>query len=79
MLTVDTISFFQLCKEMTTSLPLFITVMLTLGVVFVNGWTDAPNAIATCIGTRSMRVRPAILMSAAFNFLGVLVTFQVRV
>jgi len=78
MLTVDTISFFQLCKEMTTSLPLFITVMLTLGVVFVNGWTDAPNAIATCIGTRSMRVRPAILMSAAFNFLGVLVMTMVN-
>lgn len=73
MLAVDTLSFAGLCREMLTSLPLFVTVMLTLGVVFVNGWTDAPNAIATCIGTRSMKVRPAILMSAACNFLGVLV------
>lgn len=73
MLAVNTISFVELCKEMTTSLPLFVTVMLTLGVVFVNGWTDAPNAIATCIGTRSLKVRPAILMSAVCNFLGVLV------
>ncbi len=52
---------------------LLITVALTLGVIFVNGWTDAPNAIATCVSTRCLGVRSAILMSAAFNFLGVLV------
>ena len=23
-------------------------------VILVNGWTDAPNAIATCVSTRSM-------------------------
>lgn len=73
MLTVNTLSFIGLCKEMTTNLPLFLTVILTLGVVFVNGWTDAPNAIATCIGTRSLKVRPAIMMSAVCNFFGVLV------
>ena len=33
---------------------LLITVILTLSVIFVNGWTDAPNAIATCITTRCM-------------------------
>ena len=43
-----------------------------------NGWTDAPNAIATCITTRCMNVRPAILMSAAFNFLGVFVMTQIN-
>lgn len=52
---------------------LLITVLLTLGVIFVNGWTDAPNAIATCVATRSISPRKAILMSAFFNFLGVLV------
>ena len=52
---------------------MLITVLLTLGVIFVNGWTDAPNAIATCIGTRCMNVRSAIMMSAVFNFLGVLI------
>lgn len=30
---------------------LAVTVILTLGVIFVNGWTDAPNAIATCVST----------------------------
>ena len=52
---------------------LAITTLLTLGVILVNGWTDAPNAIATCVSTRAIRPRPAILMAAVFNFLGVLV------
>ncbi|HEY8344639.1 MAG TPA: inorganic phosphate transporter [Bacillota bacterium] len=49
------------------------TALLTLGVVVVNGWTDAPNAIVTCISTGSMKPRAAIIMAAVFNFLGVLV------
>lgn len=52
---------------------LVITSILTLGVILVNGWTDAPNAIATCISTRSIRPRAAIFMAAVFDFLGVLV------
>lgn len=52
---------------------LLITVILTFGVVLVNGWTDAPNAIASCVATRSIGVRPAIAMAAVFNFLGVLI------
>mgnify|MGYP004513875049 FL=1 len=54
--------------------PLLLTaVILTLGVILVNGWTDAPNAIATCVVTRCMRPRPAIIMAAVFNFFGVFV------
>ncbi len=52
---------------------LIIVVVLTLGVILVNGWTDAPNAIATCVTTRSMKPKPAILMAAVMNFLGVFV------
>jgi len=52
---------------------LFIAVALTLGVILVNGWTDAPNAIATCVVTRCMSARAAIIMAAVFNFLGVYV------
>ena len=52
---------------------LLITTVLTLGVILVNGWTDAPNAIATCISTRSMEPRISIIMAAVFNFLGVFV------
>ena len=72
------VSLAHFLQQMTANPVLLITVLLTLGVIFVNGWTDAPNAIATCISTRCMRVRPAILMSAAFNFLGVLVMTHIN-
>lgn len=52
---------------------LTVSTLLTLGVILVNGWTDAPNAIATCVSTRAIEVRKAIIMAAIFNFLGVLV------
>ena len=52
---------------------LLITILLTLGVIFVNGWTDAPNAIATCVATRAMPPRAAVLMAAFFNLLGTFV------
>ena len=57
---------------------LMITVVLTLGVILVNGWTDAPNAIATCVSTRAMKASSAILMAAVFNFLGVLVMTMIN-
>lgn len=52
---------------------LVVTTILTLGVILVNGWTDAPNAIATCVSTRSMGPKAAILMAAIFNFFGVFI------
>ena len=67
------VSLGMFAQEVVSNPILAITVLLTLGVIFVNGWTDAPNAIATCISTRCLKVRPAIIMSAVFNFLGVLI------
>ncbi|HQM95946.1 MAG: inorganic phosphate transporter [Clostridia bacterium] len=52
---------------------LVITTLFTMAVILVNGWTDAPNAIATCVSTRSISPKMAVLMAAVFNFLGVLV------
>lgn len=72
------ISFSQFLTEMLASPTLLITVLLTLGVIFVNGWTDAPNAIATCITTRCLAVRKAILLSAVCNFLGVLIMTKIN-
>ena len=66
-------SIFTFWSQMTANPLLFIAVVLTLGVILVNGWTDAPNAIATCVVTRCMPVRAAILMAAALNFFGVFV------
>ena len=66
-------SFIAFWEQVTTNPMLMVSVILTLAVIFVNGWTDAPNAIATCVTTRCMEAKPAILMAAAFNFIGVLV------
>jgi len=64
------IDFFRMCIG---NPALLITTVLVLGVILVNGWTDAPNAIATVVSTRSLKPKTAILMAAVFNFLGVLV------
>lgn len=65
-------------QQVTSNPVLAITVALTLGVIFVNGWTDAPNAIATCVTTRCMHVRSAIIMSAICNFFGVLIMTHIN-
>lgn len=55
------------------SITLVIVVILMLGVIFVNGWTDAPNAIATAVSTRVLSPGAAVKMAVVFNFLGALV------
>ena len=72
------VDFGQFLSMLTTNPLLPITVLLTLGVILVNGWTDAPNAIATCVSTRAISPKAAIIMAAIFNFLGVLVMTMVN-
>lgn len=60
-------------QQLITNPVLQVIALLIFGVIMVNGWTDAPNAIATCVSTRSMSPSSAILMAAVFNFFGVLV------
>ena len=64
-------SFTGFLSQMAQNPLLTVAVIMTLGVILVNGWTDAPNAIATCVVTRCMSPRGAILLAAVFNFLGV--------
>jgi PiT family inorganic phosphate transporter len=54
------------------SLGLIIVLLLILGAEFVNGWTDAPNAIATVVSTRSLSPMQAVVMAAVLNLAGVL-------
>lgn len=68
-----TITLGDFLSQLISNPALLITVVLTLGVILVNGWTDAPNAIATCVSTRSLEPKKAILMAAVFNFFGVFV------
>lgn len=67
------ITFIQFLNEIVNNPKLLIITSLILGVILVNGWTDAPNAIATCVATRSLSPKKSILMAAVFNFLGVFV------
>ena len=55
------------------NIALVVTVVLVMGVIFVNGWTDAPNAIATAVSTRVLKPNVAIWIAVAMNFLGALV------
>lgn len=55
------------------SIALLITITLVMGVTFVNGWTDAPNAIATAVSTRVLKPNVAIWLAVIMNFLGALV------
>ena len=68
----------EFIQQMFDNPMLLVSTILTLGVILVNGWTDAPNAIATCVSTRAIGVRKAIIMAAVFNFLGVLVMTSIN-
>lgn len=71
-------SLIEFLNQMMHNPMLAVSAILTLGVILVNGWTDAPNAIATCVSTRAIDVRKAIIMAAIFNFLGVFVMTSVN-
>lgn len=48
--------------------------LLVLGLIlwaeFVNGWTDAPNAIATVVTTRVLTAKKAVLLATLLNIAG---------
>ena len=50
----------------------YFVLFLILLAELTNGWTDAPNAIATVISTRVLSPLGAVLMAGVFNLLGVL-------
>ncbi len=50
----------------------YLAVAALTSVIFVNGWTDAPNAIASCVGSHSMKPGAAVALAAVFNLAGAL-------
>ncbi|MBC2888333.1 inorganic phosphate transporter [Gordonibacter massiliensis (ex Traore et al. 2017)] len=67
-----TIEWATFIAELASNPVLVAVTLLNIGVIVVNGATDAPNAIATVVSTRAMKPKWAILMAAACNFLGLL-------
>ncbi len=54
------------------SFELVLVILLALSFDFVNGFHDAANAIATCVSTRALSPRNAIIMARTLNFAGAL-------
>jgi PiT family inorganic phosphate transporter len=54
------------------SLGLILVLFLVLVAEFVNGWTDAPNAIATVVSTRVLSPSKAVLLATLLNIAGAL-------
>jgi PiT family inorganic phosphate transporter len=52
------------------SLAVLVVLGLVLAAEFVNGWTDAPNAIATVVSTRVLTPLQAVIVAASLNALG---------
>lgn len=46
------------------------TFLVIIMLILTNAITDAPNAISTIVGTKTMKFKNAAYLSAAFNFLG---------
>ena len=58
---------------MTDSLAfLLVTFAILIAFEALNGWTDAPNAIATVVSTRVMPPIAAVAMAAVLNMIGAL-------
>lgn len=51
----------------------FSTLFLAVLVVFVNGWTDAPSSVFSVVSSGTLKLWQGTLLSAVFNFLGVLI------
>ena len=52
----------------------FFVFSLALSVVFVNGWTDAPNSIFSIVSSGTSKLWQGALLSSVFNFLGVFIS-----
>ena len=56
---------------------LFLVVGAALVFDYINGFHDTANAIATCISTRALSVKAAIIMAAGLNFAGAMISTKV--
>ena len=50
---------------------IIVALLLVYGVLFVNGFTDAPNSIATAVSSGAIKYKHAVILCSLFNFIGV--------
>ena len=68
-----TITFVDFINNLINIPSLLITTILISAVMFINGCSDVPNAVATCVATRSLTPKKALVLAAIFNSFGVLI------
>ena len=54
------LSFFDFINNLITTPSFLVTTILISAVMFINGITDVPNSIATCVATRSLSPKKAL-------------------
>lgn len=59
------------------SITLVLVIVAALVFDFINGFHDTANSIATCVSTRVLTPRVAIIMAAGLNFVGALTSSKV--
>lgn len=60
-----------------TLLALILVIIVALIFDYINGFNDTANAIATCVSTRAISAKNAIIMAAILNFVGAMVSTKV--
>ena len=58
-------------------LMLLLVIGSALAFDYINGFHDTANAIATCVSTRALSIRSAIVMAAVLNFAGAMISTKV--
>lgn len=56
---------------------LILVIVVALIFDYINGFNDSANAIATCISTRALSIRTAVIMAAILNLLGAVISTKV--
>jgi inorganic phosphate transporter, PiT family len=56
---------------------LILVIAISLVFDYINGFNDAATAIATCVSTRALSIRTAILMAAVLNLVGAFISTKV--
>src|SRR5664279_411995 len=58
-------------------LMLCLVILAALVFDYINGFHDTANAIATCVSTRALSIKNAIIMAAVLNFAGAMISTKV--
>lgn len=56
-----------------------ITFLVIIALIFINGFTDAPNAITTVVSTKVLSFKKAAILSAIFNVIGIIVMCLINI